>query len=87
MQKTYWLKLRVINMNLSQSHFGITTQQAKLGIEKLMQCGISLPEKVAEYYRMREQRKALDFIINQANGSKILVESLFSMIASKIRSN
>ncbi len=74
-------------MNLSQSHFGITAQQAKVGMEKLMQCGISLHEKVAEYYRMREQRKELDFYINQANGSKILVESLFAMIAGKIKSN
>lgn len=71
-------------MNLSQSHFGITTQQAKLGMEKLMQCGISLPKEVADYYSMREQRKALDFYINHANGSKNLVESLFSMIFRKL---
>jgi hypothetical protein len=75
-------------MDLSQFfNLGITEQQAKLGIEKLMQGGISLPQKILDAYNLRKQRKALDFFINQANGSKILVESLFSMIASKIRSN
>ena len=75
-------------MKLSQfCNLGITEQQAKLGIEKLMQGGISLPQKILDAYNLREQRKELKFFINQANGSKILVESLFSMIASKIRSN
>lgn len=72
-------------MNLSQ--FGITRQQANLGMEKLMQGGVGLPQNILDAYNLREQRKELDFFINQANGSKILVESLFSMIASKIRSN
>jgi hypothetical protein len=52
-----------------------------------MQGGISLPQKILDAYNLREQRKELDFFINQANGSKILVQSLFSMIASKIKSN
>ena len=75
-------------MNLSQFfNLGITTQQAKLGMEKLMQCGVTLPQNILDAYNLREQRKALDFYINQVNGSKILVESLFSMIAGKIKSN
>ena len=75
-------------MQLSQFwNLGITEQQAKLGMEKLMQCGVTLPQNILDAYNLREQRKALDFFINQANGSKILVESLFSMIARKIRSN
>ena len=77
-----------MNVLLSNfGNFGITRQQAKLGMEKLMQGGVSLPQNILDAYNLREQRKELDFSINQANGSKILVESLFSMIASKIRSN
>jgi len=68
-------------------NFGITKQQAKLGMDKLMQCGVALPQNILDAYNLREQRKALDFFINQANGSKFLLESLFSMIASKIKSN
>lgn len=72
-------------MNLSQ--FSITRQQAKLGIDKLMQCGVTFPQNILDAYNLRKQRKELDFFINQANGSKLLVESLFSMIVSKIKSN
>ncbi len=68
-------------------NFGITRQQAKLGMEKLMQCGVTLPQNILDAYNLRGQRKELDFFINQTNGSKILVESLFSMIFSKIKSN
>jgi hypothetical protein len=72
-------------MKLSQFfNLGITEQQAKLGMEKLMQCGVTLFQNILDAYNLREQRKALDFYINQANGSKILVESLFSMIFDKI---
>jgi len=75
-------------MKLSQFfNLGITEQQAKLGIDKLMQCGVTLPQKILDAYNLRKQRKELDFFINQANGSKLLVQSLFSMIASKIKSN
>jgi hypothetical protein len=56
-------------------------------MEKLMQCGVTLPQNILDAYNLREQRKALDFFINQTNGSKILVESLFSIIFSKIKSN
>lgn len=75
-------------MDLSQFfNLGITKQQAKLGIDKLMQCGVTLPQNILDAYNLRKQRKELDFFINEANGSKILVESLFSMIFSKIKSN
>jgi len=61
-------------MNLSQFfNLGITTQQAKLGMEKLMQCGVALPQNILDAYKMmNEQKKAIIIAKSRARAKKWL---------------